>query len=272
MKAIKDLKLEEALDLLNYVGIDDAETFKDTFGTKFFTKETALENDEIKKAIVGKRMTDITSSLLRLGKVVNPELSMRELTKKHVEENIEDITEMFTNRISELDTKAKSGNDKKVTDLEKQLDEISKSVSVYKEVNEKLTAEYDTLKSGSANEMKSYKINHQYEQLKNQLSWIDEPTQVQRSGFDAIVSSNYKFDLDEKDNLRILDKEGKPIISKNKAAVADPLEILDVLLDQNKLKKNNNAKSNNFVNFGQQSAQPETGRKLSKDYLKRVGG
>lgn len=270
-KKITDLKLEEAQELLTFLGIEDADTFKETFGQKFFTKETALASDEIKRAIVGKRMTEIEGSLLKLGKIVDPELTRSKLGEKQIEENIEGFMELFSNKFTELETKATTGNDKKVNDLERMLQDKDKSLMSYKESWEKEAAERGKEKEDYQNGMKSYKINHQFEQYKNKLSWIDEPTDVQRIGFDTKISSSYKFDLDEKDNLVILTADGKPIPSKVKGgAMADPLEILDFELDQNKLKKNNNAKVNSSI-FVQPTDQPQNGRKLPAEYLKRVG-
>lgn len=273
MAKIKDLKLEEAQELLTFLGIEDSENFKENFSQKFFTKETALASDEIKKAIVGKRMTEIEGSLLKLGKIVDPELTRSKLGEKQIEENIEGFMELFSNKFTELETKASTGNDKKVNDLERMLQDKDKSLLSYKELAEKEAAEKERVVSEYQNGMKSYKINHQFEQYKNKLSWIDEPTDVQRIGFDTKISTSYKFDLDEKDNLVILSADGKPIPSKVKGgAMADPLEILDFELDQNKLKKNNNAKVNSSIFVQPVRQEQSNGKKLPAEYLKRIGG
>ena len=271
MAKIKDLKLEEAQELLSFIGIEDADNFKETFGKSFFTKETALGSEEIKKAITGKRMQEIEGKLLQLGKIVDPELTRSKLSERQIEENIEDLMSKFSERFTTLETKASEGNDKRVNDLEKMLHDKDKSLLSYKELAEKEAAEKERVVGEYQNGMKTYKINHQFEQYKNKLSWIDEPTDVQRIGFDTKIASSYKFDLDEKDNLVILSSDGSPIPSKVKGgAMADPLEILDYELDQNKLKKNNNAKVNSSIFVQPQVQTQQNGRKLPAEYLKRV--
>lgn len=273
MAKIKDLKLEEAQELLSFLGIEESENFKETFGQKFFTKETALASDEIKKAVTGKRMQEIESSLLKLGKIVDPELTRSKLSERQIEENIDELMGKFTDRFTQLESKASEGNDKRVNDLERMLQDKDKSLLSYKESWEKEAAERGKEKEEFQNGMKSYKINHQFEQYKNKLSWIDEPTDVQRIGFDTKIANSYKFDLDEKDNLIILTADGKPIPSKVKGgAMADPLEILDFELDQNKLKKNNNAKQNNSIFVPPARQEQGSGKKLPAEYLKRISG
>lgn len=268
-KSIKDLKLEEAQELLSYIGIEDAEKFKDEFNARFFTKEAALTNDEIRKTIVGKRMTEIEGAVLKLGKLVMPDITRSKLSEKAIEENIEELAGAFGSKFTELQELAKAGNDKRVNDLEKQLEDREKSAKAYKELADKIAGEYEGYKTETANSIKSYKINHQYEQLKSQLPWVDDVTDVQRIGFDTFVKSNYQLDLDEKDNLIVKDKDGKPVQSKQKAAMADPMEILDSILDSNKLKKNNNGKQI-IRNFTENRQTEGNGRKLPSTYLDRV--
>lgn len=267
-KSIKELKLEEAQELLSFIGIEDAEKFKDEFNSKFFTKETAVANEDIARAITGKRMKTVESSFLELAKLVDPTVTKAKLGEKPIEENIAEFVPLFSGRFGELETRAKEGNDKRVNDLEKQLQDREKSLTAYKELADKTASEFEGYKAETANSIKSYKIKHQYEALKSQLPWVDDVTDVQRIGFDTFVQSNYQLDLDEKDNLIVKDKDGKPVQSKQKAAMADPMEILDTILDANKLKKNNNVKQNNRI-FTQRE-EPKSGRQLSKDYLSRL--
>ncbi len=268
-KTIKDLNLEEAQALLAYVGIEDADKFKDEFGQKFFTKESAISNDEIISAVTGKRIKTLESKFLEIVKEFDPTITKSKLGEKHLEEAMDDYIPVFKTKLSELESKAKSGNDKKVSDLEKQYDDLNKSYQAQKEVTDRIESEYNKYKEESTNNIKSYKINHQLSELKNRIPWIDGMTEIQKAGYDTVLSSNYKFDLDEQDRLRILDKTGKPVQSKAKAAIADPLEILDLIAEENQLKKKNNAQNGKQF-FQIDTTKESSGRKLPADYLKRV--
>jgi superfamily II DNA helicase RecQ len=175
-------------------------------------------------------------------------------------------------KITELQEQGKAGNDKKLNDALKLIEEKDKSIGSYKELAETNASKLEAATNEFQTGMKTYKINHQFEQYKNKLNWIDEPTGVQRIGFDTVVESKYRFDLDEKENLIVLDKEGKPIPSKlNGGKMADPLEILDAELEANKLKKLNNANNkNNGIFTPQNREKSDSGREFTSDYQRRL--
>lgn len=270
-KELKDLKLEEAQDILKYLDLSDYENYKDAFGQKYLTVESAVSDERVIQKVTGKRMNEIAGKLHKVAKILNPEMSLNKFNEKVLEENIPEIESLLTSKLTELENKSKDGNDKKLNDVLRELEETKKSNLAYKDLSEKTAQEKEIAISEFQTGIKTYKINHQFEQYKNKLNWIDEPTDVQRIGFDHKINTSYKFDLDEKDNLIILDKEGKPIKSKSKAgSMADPLEILDLELDVNKLKKNNNARPINNPIFTRQN-NTDNGRQLSSDAQKRMG-
>lgn len=271
-KKIDDLTIEEAKDLLKYVGIEDAENFKEQFPTKFLTVDSAITNETVIQKVTGKRLGEIAGKLHKVAKFLNPEISLDKFNEKKIEENIPEIENLLQTKFNELQESAKSGNDKKLNDALAQLAEKDKSISSYKELAEKEAAERERVTNEFQTGMKTYKINHQFEQYKSKLNWIDEPTDVQRIGFDTKIGSSYRFDLDEKENLIVLDKEGKPIPSKSHAGkMADPLEILDAELEANKLKKLNNADNKNNRIFTSATKTEQNGSGLSKAYLKSIG-
>lgn len=271
-KKLADLKPEEKDDILNYLGFEDFENFKDQFPQKFLTVDSAVTNETVIQKVTGKRLGEIAGKLHKVAKFLNPEISLDKFNEKKIEENIPEIEALLQTKFTELQEHAKSGNDKKLNDALTQLAEKDKSINSYKELAEKEAAERERVTNEFQTGMKSYKINHQFEQFKSKLAWIDDPTDVQRIGFDTKIGSSYKFDLDEKENLIVLDKEGKPIPSKvNGGKMADPLEILDAELEANKLKKLNNANNKNSGIFTTAKPElPSNGREFNPDYLKRV--
>lgn len=271
-KKIDDLTIEEAKDLLKYVGIEDAENFKEQFPTKFLTVDSAVTNETVIQKVTGKRLGEIAGKLHKVAKFLNPEISLDKFNEKRIEDNIPEIETLLQTKFNELQESAKSGNDKKLNDALAQLAEKDKSISSYKTLAETEAAERERVTNEFQTGMKTYKINHQFEQYKNKLNWIDEPTDVQRIGFDTKIGTSYRFDLDEKENLIVLDKEGKPIPSKlNGGKMADVYEILDAELEANKLKKLNNANNkNNGIFTTQKQEQTSNGREFNSDYLNRV--
>jgi hypothetical protein len=268
MKKLTDLKPEEKDEILSFLGFEDFDNFKDTFPTKFLTKEAALEDNEIVSRVTARRVSEIASKALPVFKLVDPEFSLNKLKEGRFEDHLLTLEEKAKATLSELKDKASAGNDKKLADLEKALEDKDKSILSYKELNERVSNEFESYKSETGNSIKSFKINHQLEQAKNKIQWVDDMTDVQRTGYNALLSSKYQFDIDEKDNIVVVGKDGKRIQSKNKADFATIEEILELEAEQNKLIKKNNAKSGNNPIFVQRS---KNDKQLPANYLNRVG-
>ena len=271
-KKLTDLKPEEKDEILSYLGFEDFENFKDQFPQKFLTVDSAVTNETVIQKVTGKRLGEIAGKLHKVAKFLNPEISLDKFNEKRIEDNIPEIETLLQTKFNELQESAKSGNDKKLNDALKQLEEKDKSLLSYKELAENNAKKLEENTTNFQANIKKFKVDTQFEQYKSKLNWIDEPTDVQRIGFDTKIGSSYRFDLDEKENLIVLDKEGKPIPSKSHAGkMADPLEILDAELEANKLKKLNNANNKNSSIFTTQTQQQTSnGREFNSDYLKRV--
>lgn len=268
-KTIKELTPEQKDEILSYIDLEDFENFSDQFNKKYFTKQTAITDEEIVSAVTGKRIKSIESRFLELAKEIDPSMTKSKLGETHLEEAIENFIPVVKSKWSELETKAKSGNDKKVNDLLEEIKQKDQSILSYKELAEKEANEKEEILTKSTSEMKNFKLSHAYNELKNKLSWIDNATDVDRLGFDTLIKTKYKIDLNDKDEIQILTSEGKPIPSKVKGGqMADPFEILDMELEVNKKKKLNNAKDSKVIlPLNREKA---TGRELPKQYLNRV--
>lgn len=269
-KKLADLKPEEKDEILNFLGFEDFDNFKEAFPSKFLTKEAALEDEDIVNKVTARRIGEISSKVLPVFKLVDPDISLNKLKEGRLEDHFKTLEEKARTTFEELKSKASAGNDKKLSDLEKQLEDKDKSILSYKELNERITGEFESYKNETGNSIKSYKINHQLEQAKSKLAWVDDMTDVQRTGYNALLGSKYQFDIDEKDNVVVVGKDGKRIQSKNKADFASLDEILALEADENKLIKKNNAKSGNNTIFVKPTKRE--GRDLPANYLNRMNG
>lgn len=268
-KKLTDLKPEEKDEILSFLGFEDFDNFKETFPTKFLTKEAALDDEEIVSKVTARRIGEISSRVLPVYKLVDPDISLNKLKEGRLEDHFKTLEEKAKATFEDLKTKASAGNDKKLSDLEKMLEDKDKSIQSYKELNDRITGEFESYKNETGNSIKSYKINHQLEQAKSKIAWVDDMTDVQRTGYNALLGTKYQFDIDEKDNVVVVGKDGKRIQSKNKADFASLEEILALEAEQNNLIKKNNAKSGNNPIFVKR---PESkGRELPANYLNRVG-
>jgi hypothetical protein len=272
------MEIKTAEEILNFIGIDkveDLDTFKVEFNSRFVPLNDAHNNPDIQQRVVGKRMTEITSKLADFGKSVGLDVTFDQLAKKKVEEVITDFKGSLSERLQELSNAANSGTDKRVHDLAKQLEEKDKSLNQFKEEWEKTANEFNAYKEQAASNIKSYKVNHQLDSLKSKIAWVDDINDIYREGFEIYINKNYVFDLDENERLIVKDKEGKFIPKKDKAgSFADPLEILSSVAEQNRLVKKNNADNNKksviFADRKSDKTDEDKSRFLSKAYLNAV--
>jgi hypothetical protein len=272
------MEIKTAEEILNFIGIDkveDLDTFKVEFNSRFVPLNDAHNNPDIQQRVVGKRMTEITSKLADFGKSVGLDVTFDQLAKKKVEEVITDFKGSLSERLQELSNAANSGTDKRVHDLAKQLEEKDKSLNQFKEEWEKTANEFNAYKEQAASNIKSYKVNHQLDSLKSKIAWVDDINDIHREGFESYINKNYVFDLDENERLIVKDREGKFIPKKDKAgSFADPFEILSSVAEQNRLVKKNNADNNKknviFADRKSDKTDEDKSRFLSKAYLNAV--
>lgn len=269
---VKPEVVEKVFSFLGIENVEDAEKFQQEFNGKFVPLAEAHAYPDVAGRVLGRRMGEITSRLAEFGKTFGMDVTFDQLKEKKVEDVLTMYTDTLKTKFTELQDASKSGTDKRINDLAKALEDKEKTYLQYKEQLEKLSGEYDAFKQESANNIKSFKINHQLEDLKGRIAWVDGINDVQRVGFDTLLKSNYVFDLDEAGKLLVKDKGGNLIPKKDKAgAFSEPADILDMLADMNGLKKKNNADNNKkSVTFVAKPKEGEADKHVSSAYRKRL--
>lgn len=270
------LKPESVDKLTNFFGIksdEEIEPFINDYDKKFVPRDKAHEFDDVKTQATGERMKMITAKLRQVLEDVVPGVSFADLHNKRVEENLDFLKEKFTGIKTDLESKLKDGSDKRVNDLTKQMEDKDKTISAYKEANEKLSTEYDTFKTTKETDIKKYKIGHQLNEVKSRIAFRDDVTDIEREGFNSYLNNNFQFDLDEKDNLLVKDKEGKPILNKKAAGkISEPFDIMSEIAESNKLMKKNNAEqgAKKVIFTNEKSKTENLNDQLSETYKKRL--
>lgn len=235
----------EIKDLLPVLGLDGTDpnsltidTVKETIGKKFISRDVAHEDTEVNKKAVGRRMGAVTTKISQLFGIPHSQLE-----GKDVETILSEIQTSHTKAVEELSKKATEGNDKKVTDLMRELEDKNKSLQAYETQNKELRDSLKLEKTESEKKIRTFLLNSKLTEAKSGISFVDDITEVQKTGFDALLNTKYRFDLDDKmEKLVVKDHEGNPIKSKaNPGSFADPQEILSLEAEANKLLKKNNA-------------------------------
>lgn len=262
----------EVKEIREFLGLETPEDgsideLKQEFNNKFLTFEDAKENSDIAAHHVGKRMGSASREIIRKAKELGAEFEDGELkgedgkelpVEKLAEKSLSKIREALGSEIEELKNKQSKTNDNKVKDLEEKLNAANKRLeeeqSAKKEISETLESEQQKFQ----NEMKSFKVNSRLKDIKSNMRFVDDLKSVHFKGLDAELQENYQFDLDEKENLIVTDKEGNRIQNPDKAG--DYLGAEDVVTkvaDENGLlKKNNGGEQQPHQQEPQQPQQP----------------
>lgn len=216
-----------------------AEEIKTFIDEKFVSRENATKDEKIQKAIVGKLVGSVRTKIKQLG-----EFDSKELDELKLEEMVDKLNEKFSTQITSLKEKGKEGNDKRVNDLQKELEDKIKSISDYKKALEEKETYIQTKEGEFSNTFKTYKINDQLGKIKSSLPFTDDfqKKEVLKTGFDAMINSKFKFALNDKDELEVFTADGNHIKHPKKAGeFLKPDELLLQEAESQGLIKKNNA-------------------------------
>lgn len=252
--ALKDIEVNDIITALGFnpedaekVTLDDIKSHVDS---KYVLRENILKDDEVKKKITGKVLGSLTTKAAQVFG-----LKQSEVDGKMLEDVFTLAKTSYESKLSELEQAASKGNDKKVEELTKALSlkesELKLASDGLKQWEEKYNAETGQWES----KLKTYKLNDKVSKVKETLKdkFVDDyfKDPLKQTGFEALISSKYEFDLDEKDNPIVKSKTDGAIV-KSKKTVGHAATLDEIFLNEmeatNILKKNN-AKSEKVVTF-----------------------
>lgn len=215
-----------------------AEQIKAFMDEKFVSREHAPKDEKITKAVFGKVLGSARTKAKKLF-----ELDGKEVDGKDIEDIFEDIHAKHTAALAAAKEAGGVGKDKRVADLEALLADKDKSIAAYKTGLSEKEAKIVELNTTYDTNLKNYKKTDKIEKLKSALPFIDDygKKEVLRTGFESIIHSKYKFDLNDRDDLEVFTSDGNPIKHPKKTGeFLKPDELLyQVAEEQGLLKKNN---------------------------------
>lgn len=237
--------------------VDSLDKFKEHFNTTYVNKDKAHLDETIKSKATGDVLRRISS------KVANELSDYGIKTTDFEEKPFEDVIKIAAGNIKTKITElSEMGGkpDARIKTLEDDLTKLKTEKEQIKLQWETTANEFNTFKQEKDNEIKTWKINNIVKDAKSKIPFVDGMTEIQRTGFETVVNTNYVFDLDG-DNVVVKDTKGNFVPSKQKAGqFASVEEVLDMVADSNGLKKKNNAKSQTVmqVQTTEQTVAPRT--------------
>jgi hypothetical protein len=235
----------EINDLLTYLDIkaETADEFKKKFDEKYVRKDAAIDYEKL-NAEIGKVKGSIETALKQKAKAFGVDFSSDEVKDKKIEELMElvfkKITENADLAIKTAKDEAKKARPQEIQELLDKLSKLNDKVRQYEEINAALKKDMELKEQEFSGKIKDIKRNLQVESLWNAIKFRSDIDQLQIKGFKAEVMENYRFDLNEKDELVITDKDGKYIPSMSKhGAIKSPHEVITELAMKHKILSTN---------------------------------
>lgn len=213
----------ELKDLLNFLNIEDVtdETDFDEFKKKFNERFALASSIEEEKGKLGERMGIAEKEIKKLFKSQGVEFEEGETKDKSLEEIVkigsEKLTESHQSKIKELKDAAGKTDDKKLKELEAKLEKQQSQWDQDREQLDKVKSELDEKQQNWEQEKTTWKINEQVKSAKSKIPVIDKISEIQKRGFDSLISDKAKFELDEEGSVWPVDpKTGKKFENPDK--------------------------------------------------------
>jgi hypothetical protein len=224
--------------------IKDIDGFKQAVDEKFVVRNNALEDKEIKSALTGKIVGGAVTNIKRNAKNLGIDLEKEDFEGKKWEEIndlvFDKISESHKAKISDLESKIGQSNDDAVKEWETKYSSLEKNFKETKTLLDTTSTEFDTYKQESAKKEKDFKLDVYMKEGLSKLNLKPEMTQIEKVGFNTLVSQRVKLDLSDSGELLVHNSEGEQIKSEKETGKFKGLnEVLEEIASEAKVLKVN---------------------------------
>ena len=220
-------------------GLYELEEVKTSFHDTYIAKKMAGSDEGLRSRINGETFRIIKQEI---NKRFDLGISNDNLLEKKWEDVFEAGMAKNVNAVKALEEQVKTPSEG--------ADQIKTLEASLKEANEKtVMAIEDTQKANQSLEDKTKEFDGQIKQSKigmlvtnelGKLTFRDDLSDIEKKGFNLLITEGYKFDLDDNNNLKVSDKEGNGVQNEKKTEMLTPGEVLSREATSNKLLKVNN--------------------------------
>lgn len=226
---------------LNPEKVKTLEDFKKEFDPNFIRTSAIHERKDLIEPLInaayGKRVGVTETELKKVAKEHGLDLSTEEFKDKKIEEIARIVvTKAIENRadyVSELETKVKATGDGAMKEWQTKLEKVEQKLKDKEALLNKTSADFESYKTESSNKMKSFQIGYLDNEKRTKLKLKKDISDIEKAGFNAILSQNYQLDLDEKEGLIVRTKDGSRIANEKTAGT---FKTWDEILEQEAVK------------------------------------
>jgi hypothetical protein len=224
------MKPEEALEIVNFLNLNEAENLEEA-------KEKFQENWVNSKEL-SEKLGKINGTIAHVAKRAFEPFGVTLTEEDFKDKKAQDVLRMASERAREAYEKQqeewqqradKSGSEELVKEWEKKYKSLEKKVTDIDSARQDAINQFDQFKLKMAEEQKQSKINHTFEKELSAIKLDPSVNEFTIKGFKATIGEKYAIDLEEDGNVFVKDKNsGERLKSKEKAGSF--LNLSDVLL------------------------------------------
>jgi len=215
----------ESKDILEAIGFDgepaDADAIVAHINTRFIARDRVQDDPDIRRSFEGRLFGESYGALANAS---GGKLKKSELEKLTYKEALQTFSQTLAAEIESVQTKAKEGKSKRESELEAQLTDFQKSIQDYQRDTQAAKDYAAQIEADSSSKVRGYVVGMRRKEVESKMPWKDGLTEIERTGLETFIASNYQFDADESGGVQVKDKQGHTIPHSKKAGEVKDLE------------------------------------------------
>lgn len=267
-------------DVLTYLGVPadkefkSVDEFKEYFEPEFGRKSQLIKDPEFKKQVTGTAFANVgQNARKRFNEGYGLEIPNSELESKQIEDfifdNVDKIKGSYEAKINELQTQITQPNEA-LKEFETKFSTLEKRFKEEKEASKAKDLKIQEIETHWSSKFKQNQIDLYKKDAFGKIKFKQDISDIEKIGFDNLLNSKYKLDVDENGEYLALDKAGNRIPNEKVVGkFKTPQEIFEEEAIANKLVSINQhegvkakEKNNIFVNNGAQEQTQNFGNKV----------
>lgn len=233
----------ETKDIFNYLGLNESEiTDLEKFKQVFSDEEKGFVPVKEYKSKIGKSMGEFETKIRSAAKTYIPNFDPKVFEGKQLDEKLQFVFEAqaqsnqsmvsdLTGKVQELESSVNKKKDEVVKEWENKYYQLEKKLKDTEKLHSDTINEYTGFKSQAEQMVKGVKLDVRKKEAFSSLKLKQNISDLEKAGFNTIIESKYKFELDENDQLYPVDaKSGERLKSSKQIGAFKSVE--EVLMEE----------------------------------------
>lgn len=233
----------ETKDIFGYLGLDESQiTDIEKFKQVFNDEEKGFVPAKDHKAKIGRSMGEFETKIRSAAKTYIPNFDPKVFEGKQLDEKLQFVFEAqaqsnqsmvsdLTGKVQELESSVNKKKDEVVKEWESKYSQLEKKLKDTEKLHSDTISEYTGFKSQAEQMVKGVKLDVRKKEAFGNLKLKQNISDLEKAGFNTIIESKYKFELDEQDQLYPVDaKTGERLKSSKQIGAFKSVD--EVLMEE----------------------------------------